>query len=180
MEKDIHIKLHLNIILIIFGLAFWIIPLWLYFEHPPHPIFIFIIAPWLGLVLNAYLIMRIASKQFTMRTAYSIMVLISGASALKLFLAFHGISLYEEYIRAPGPPYIPYTPSIHLNFIFIAIAAIFELLFILVVLRIFSINLFHNKKFIVFTSLIISLGDGLWWLLSYHLFLIFNMGVIAG
>ena len=165
------------------GLIFWVFTFWLRVseeEIPPFHeggisfFFLFIMAPWLGMLLNAYLIIRLTKEPFNKMTTFSLMLFISGTSALKLVAAFYGADLYQEHFRAFEPE-TSLTPCF-----FILVAAILELFIILGILRFYCPDPLHLKKFIPITLLLITFGDVFWWSVSSFVWIIFHMGGIAG
>lgn len=175
MKKDLYSDSGLIVILLILGLIFWILSFWLIASTEEGSNIAFDIALCPGLMLNAYLIIRRTKEPFNMITTFSLMIFIGGMSSLKLAAADYSAHFYQEHFRAFRPDRSP-----TLFIIFIVAAAILELFLILGVLRFCSPIPFHLKKLVPFTLLLITLGDAFWWLCSSFVWIIFNMGGIAG
>ena len=176
MKEDLLINKKVNIIILTVGIIFWIIAFWQHnSEEGNGPFLVLIMAPWLGMMLNSYLIIHRTKEKFDILSVFSLILFISGTSALKLVAAFYAADFYQEHFRAFRPDI-----SITLNCYSIIIIAIIELLLIMLILWLYSLKRFSPKKYFIFAFFIFTLGDLFWWFISKLVWIIFHMGGIAG
>jgi len=121
---------------------------------------------------NAYAIIHMTGYTFEKRNMLDFILLFSGIDVLKIILIPNICFLVNENLLIDS--------ELAALIIVFFIGTLCEITAIAAILLFNKINLFRSFKFIVLALLVTILGDGLWFLISALLLIMFNMGTIAG